>query len=555
MFDFLTGFVPRKLKDLFRWTEYLYYNSPHIFAALQKLADYIITDITFATDSQTLRSNYEDLLVDKLNIKSHMKACARDRMIYGNVFVSLYLPFKRVVKCDACSAIWDIRHVGKYEYLAKKAIFKFNCPTCGKKASTSLDDVKDIKVKIPGKINVIRWDPKLMDLDHNPVTGQTDYYYNIPEYLRDKIHKGDPSAINGLPKGFLDAARDDKRVFKFQEGKVFHMKIDAPAGIDTAWGFPVLTSSLKQFYYTQVLRKANEAIALDHVVPFRVLHPAQTSGSADPVEKLAMDRWVSETKKNLKQWRRDPLHIMFAPVALGVTQMGGQGRTLLTLGEVKEAEDNIIAGMGIPREFLYGGLSYTGSSVTLRMLENQLLSHAADIQGLLQWTCDQVANYMGWEKVDADITNFKFIDDVQQKSMMMQMNMQYDLMSRRTMAEMYDIDLDEERREKKQEAMDDMKFQDELNRDMQEFQASLSQQAYANSNQGAGLTYDQQAVVAEADMLVEQLLQMDPGMRRSQLHALQEEDLVMYAVVIERMQTMQNQQNQEAKSQVAQEQM
>lgn len=552
MFDFLTGFVPRKLKDLFRWTEYLYYNSPHIFAALTKLSDYIITDIAFKTDALSLRQSYDKLMVQQLRIKPVLKACARDRMVYGNVFVSLYMPFKRLLRCEGCHAVWDINHLDSYDYNMKKAVFKFNCNTCGAASRVKLEDVKDIKIKKPERINIIRWDPKLMDLDYNPVTGQTEYYYNIPDYLRSKIDKGDSSAINALPKGILDAARDEKRVFKFQRDKIFHMKVDAPAGIDTAWGFPILTSTLKQFYYTQVLRKANEAIALDHLVPFRVLHPAQTSGSNDPVQKISMDRWVEETKRNLRQWRRDPLHIQFAPVALGVTQMGGQGRTLMTLGEVEKSEDNIIAGMGVPREFLFGGLSYTGSSVTLRMLENQLLAHSADLTDLLQWITDQVGAYMGWENVEAEITNFKFIDDVQQKSMALQANAQYDIMSKRTVAEMFSVDLDDERQQKKQEVLDDVRLQSEIDMEVQQLQTSLAQQAQAESVQGAGLEYDQQAVVAQADQLVEQFMQLDEGMRRSQLMALQSEDLVMYAVVVERLQTMQNQMTQEAKSQAQQ---
>ena len=50
-----------------------------------------------------------------------------------------------------------------------------------------------------------------------------------------------------------------------------------------------------------------------------------------------------------------------------------------------------------------------------------------------------------------------------------------------------------------------------------------------------GLNYDQQAVIAEAENIAIQLLQADEGTRRSQLSALQAEDYVMYAVVIQRM--------------------
>jgi len=551
MFDFLTGFVPRKLKDLFRWTEYLFYNSPHIFIALTKLSDYVITDITFDTQSTDLRKKYTEVIKKNLRGKATLKACARDRSIYGNSFVSLYMPFKRMMPCEKCKAIWDIRRVSDYEYEWAKKTFKFTCPTCATKNRLHLDDVRDLKVTIPERINVIRWDPKLVDIDYNPITGESVYFYNIPSDIREKVKKSDPTTIDSMPKEFLEAIEEDM-IFEFEPDKLYHMKVDAPAGVDSAWGFPPLTSTLKQFYYTQVLRKANEAIALDHLVPFRVLHPAQTGSTNDPVTSMAMAQWVEETKSNIKKWRQDPLHIQFAPVALGVTQMGGQGRTLLTLGEVKEAEENIIAGIGVPREFLYGGLSYTGSSVTLRMLENQLTSHKSDLLGLLQWMVDAVGNYMSWDKVVANITNFRFVDDVQQKAMLMQADGQYDLLSRRTIAETFDLDYDKEQEEKMEEMLTEMKRQTEQDRKVQEFQSSLAEEAMREGGAGQGLNYDQQAVIGQAEQIAQQMMQMEEGMRKSQLASLQSEDFVMYAVVIQRIQQIHTDMRQQAKQNMPQ---
>jgi len=307
---------------------------------------------------------------------------------------------------------------------------------------------------------------------------------------------------------------------------------------------------MKQFYYAEVMRRANEAIALDHLTPFRVLHPAQTGSSNDPVKTIAFAQWIDETKKNIRQWRRDPLHIMFAPVALGVTQMGGQGRTLLTLGEVQEVENNIIAGLGVPREFIHGGLSFTGSSVTLRMLENQMMSMTADLKGMLQWFCDAVAEYQGWEKVKANITNFRFIDDTQQKGLLMQADAQYDLLSRRKVAEILDVDYDEEQDAKEQEQLDSTRRQTELDRKLQKLQESLAEQAQDQATGTTGLNYDQQSVIAEADGLAEQLAGADYGQRRSFLASLQAEDYVMYSVVIQRLEEFDLQEANAAKDQM-----
>jgi hypothetical protein len=69
MFDFLTGFVPRRLRDLFTWMEYLYYNSAQIFAALKKFSEYPITDISYTTTNKGLEAKVENLLEKTLKVK------------------------------------------------------------------------------------------------------------------------------------------------------------------------------------------------------------------------------------------------------------------------------------------------------------------------------------------------------------------------------------------------------------------------------------------------------------------------------------------------------
>ena len=287
---------------------------------------------------------------------------------------------------------------------------------------------------------------------------------------------------------------------------------------------------------------ANEAISMEHIVPFRVLHPQQISANADPVVSISLANWISEVKMNLKQWRRDPLHLMFSPVAMDVTSLGGQGRALMVTGEIKEAEENIITAMGIPREFLYGGLSATGSGVTLRMLENQLLNYTTELIGLGQWVSDRCGKFLGWETVKLDLEPFKLIDDVQQKAALMNANMQMggQLMSATSVASMFGQDLPKERDLRMQEQVDEFKFQHELNLKLSELETTLADQARAQASSGQPM-YNASEVVAAADQKASEFMSMDDGTKRSQLHSLQMEDPVMYAVVIQRMEEMRTQ--------------
>lgn len=545
LFDFTSGFVPRKLKDLFRVQEWLVFNSTHIYAALNKLSDYSITDVVYETESAAEKTRTSQLMEEDLSIKEVMKAASRDRQIYGNSFVSVYLPFTRFLVCTECKHRRNVSKVN-YKFKWKDQTFRWTCPHCSAACVTHLDEIEDKRNPDRRLINVIRWDPKLIDIEYNPITGQSLYYYTIPKDIKSKVQAGNKHLINTMPLGFLKAIKDDK-IFKFAPGQLYHMKVDAPAGIDAQWGFPPLTSTIKQFYYTAALRKANEAIALDYVVPFRVLHPAATP-TTDPSIQLSLNRWMNETKDNIKKWRRDPLHMMFSPIPLGVTQMGGDGRALMTLGEVEAAENNILAAMGIPKEFLYGGLSYTGSSVTLRMLENQLLNQTKGLERLMNWVGEKVFAYLGWPKVKMSLTPFKLIDDVQQKQVLLALNQSGQVISNTTLAKVFGYDLEKERKLRLQEAVDESRFTNEVQYKLQTMNNSLANQARAKAQQGqAAMSYDQQQIIAAADSLVQQFMQLDPGTRRSQIESLKAEDFVMYSVVVKRLEEQQKQQVNQAR--------
>jgi hypothetical protein len=536
MFDFLTGFVPRRLRDLFTWMEYLYYNSAQIFAALKKFSEYPITDISYTTTNKGLEAKVENLLEKTLKVKDILVLCGRDRWIYGNAFISIYQPFARFLKCPQCGKLTNIQHIN-YRFKFKKLKFEFTCKKCKRVVAGK---VIDRRLTDPNRINIIRWDPKQMDIDHNPISGESTYYYSVPPDLKNRIRQGNKLLLNTMPLEFLKAVRDNK-MFKFAPNYIYHMKVAPPAGIDQQWGFPPLTSAIKMFFYAAVLRKANEAIALDHLVPFRILFPKQASANADPIQTISIARMFEEVKQGIREHRKDPLTIMHSPVPVDSTQIGGDGRALLTLGEVKEAEDNIIAAMGIPREFIYGGLSFTGSAITLRMLENQLLTYTSELNELLQWITDRSTKILGWGSVDVELTEFKLIDDVQQKQLIMQLNQTSQLISNTTIAELNDFDLKKERNRRMQEQLDEVRFQQEVQLKIQKLQQSLAQQAQSQASLGQGMQYDQQQVLAQADGIAQQLLSLDPGMRKSQLHSLQVEDAVMYAVVIQRLEEYQSQ--------------
>lgn len=549
LFDFLTAFAPRKLKDLFRLCEYLYFNSAQIFAALQKFCTYPITSVLYETQNEALKEYFENLHDKVLKIKRILIRAAVDKFVYGNSFWSMYSPFVRFLKCPKCASLTNIQQVN-YRFRLKKLSFNYVCAACKARVDVTDTGIVDKKITRKDRLSAIRWDPKLIDIDYNPITGHSEYYWTIPKEIKERCAKGNKHLIDGMPIEFLRAIRDDK-IFKFAEGEIFHMRMDAPAGIEAQWGFPPLASTIKLFFYAAVLRKANEAIALDYIVPLRIVSPKQSSANADPMTTIALSRWSAEMKTSVKKWRRDPLHIMWSPIPAEVTHLGGQARALMTLGEVQAAEDNIIAAMGLPKEFIYGGFSAMGSGIQLRVLENQLVHQTGDLNDLLQWITDKSAKQLGRGSVVVTLAPFRFIDDVQQKALLLQLNMADPQtgpwLSKRTLGEAFEVDPADERKWRKQEALDDARVAMELQTLMQKQQNNLSQRARSQAALGQQpMAYDQQAVIAQADQLVQQMQGLDPGSRQSQMHALQAEDFVMFSVVRARLDAAQTQQNHDA---------
>ena len=536
-FTYSQVYSPKRLKELFKWCEFLFYNSAQIYAALRKFGEYPIGEFNYQTTNQALKAKHKFLIENIIRGRELLIKATLDKYVYGNCFISMYQPFIRYLKCPRCGVMTNILNI-KYKFNVKNLSFAYKCSSCSMQVIATEKNLEDRKMLLGKRINFIRWDPKLMDIDHNRMTGESVYYYTIPREDIQRVNNGHKSLIDSMPIGFLKAIKDEKQ-FRFAPDAIFHMKVGGPAGINPQWGLPPLISALHLFHYAQILRKANEAIALDHLVPFRVLHPAQSSNNADPLTTISLERWMNEMQTHLKLQRKDPLHMMFAPIPVGVTQIGGQGRALLTLGEQQDAEKNIVAALGIPMEFLYGGLTKSGMEATLRLIENQLQSHINDLKDMLQWIDDSCAKFLGWERIRIELADFTMTEDDTKRQIILQLFMSGEqqgapIISKTTIAELNDIDLRQEEDRIKQETLDAMRRQAQMQKEIDKIQSNVATQVQQQAQVGPQ-QYNQQQVIAQGDQIVQQLMQMDPSMRKSQLHALETEDYVLYSVVIQRM--------------------
>jgi hypothetical protein len=364
----------------------------------------------------------------------------------------------------------------------------------------------------------------------------------------DKIKRGNKLYIEKVDKAIIKTALSGRdSMFKFDPRFMKHIKMPSLAGIEQQWGYPLLIATLKAFLHAAILKKANEAIALDYLIPLRIVFPA-SSGTFDPTQMMNLELWKSEFIKSVKQWRRDPLHIEIAPVPIGRVQVGGEGRQLLTFQEVQVEEENILAALGIPKEIIYGSLQWKAAPITLRLLSKQLEPIIYQLNDLVQWIADTVAFLEQIPEAKAEMIPFKLIDDTDEKIAMIQgipmPQPGMSTISLKTMGELLNIDFIKEQEQIMHEAVENERRRIKLQHDIQRVskEEELAQQSQAMNQvgmaPGVSGSSAENSILQEAQQYAEQLLNVDPTTRKQQLLEIKRSRPVLHATIKEIMEDM-----------------
>src|SRR5208283_151797 len=158
------------------------------------------------------------------------------------------------------------------------------------------------------------------------------------------------------------------------------------------------------------LRRANEALAQEHVTPLRVISPAGT-GDVSPQRTMNLSDWQAKLRAELHKFKSDPNHILISPIPLNVEQIGGQARVMMVATEMEAAARVIGCGLGCPIEMVWGGLNWSGASVSLRVLENHFLNDRENNERLLAFLVPKLSQYYRLPMVDVKLSEFKMAAD------------------------------------------------------------------------------------------------------------------------------------------------
>ena len=419
--DMTSTFIPKSIKGLLRFIASSILSDGLVSQCITKLSEYPITkllyneeDPTILKDDKTVQK-WVDILEKKLKVIKSMKQGGMDYYSYGNSIVSINYPFKRFLKCKnkQCNnkvAAEAVKVKFKnYNFFAK-------CPKCNREGEM---DAEDRNTKELNKLSLIHWDLLQMDIKYNSITDDHFYFYRVPIHIEVAVKRGDMDIVNSTRLEIIEAIKKRKQL-KLVADNVFHLKRISPQYIvpsERGWGLPILVPVMKDIFHNKILKKGNEMIAFDHIVPLRILFP-QGTGDVSPHATINLSGWKTKVEEEVRKWKVDPNRVSIVPLPLGIVNFSGDAKILSVTPEIKATDDTIIMGIGIIPEIIRGGASWSGSNVSLRVVENSFLNHRTDMHEMLDWIIDNVATYLDIQPINVHMADFKMADDIQKKTLM-----------------------------------------------------------------------------------------------------------------------------------------
>jgi hypothetical protein len=416
-FDLSRLFVPSKIKTLFKYCRAFFYKNEFISNVIHKLTEYPITDIILKHEDAEIKDKYRELLNHNLKIKTLLIEIGLDYHTYGNCFISANNKFTRYLVCPTCDHVEPIKNHRTVKFVGYK--FRGTCSKC----KTMIHEFKidDRPLKTPNAIAFTRWPPEKIDIDYDPLTGDSTYNLNLDKTILLALEKGKRKAMENTPMVYIQALKQQRKI-QLDPNNLYHFKRPTLADEDMAWGKPILLPALGTIWYMQHLRRGNEAIALEHIIPHRAVFPA-SQGAMDPYTQMNLGRWRSQVQDVLEKWKTDPNYIAVFPIPMGMQSMGGDAKALNVTPELKFLEESVINALGVPIEFVKGGSTWTGSSVSLRIVENHFLSYREHLLDFLNYfVLPHVSNFLGYPKVAAEFKKFKMSDDAETKQLAINLN-------------------------------------------------------------------------------------------------------------------------------------
>ena len=579
--------IPQNIRSALYWCEFIWNYHGTYRMAMERIISYFLTDVIIDGASEDERTKWEEYLRDDLDIIGEIQKALRNRMCYGNGFSSVVVPFRRFLSCPKCGYQAPLKEIFEnkvFNFSWSMPDFIASCPVCktrGKESYRGPWKVKDEKDET--KIKIKHWNVHEIELLHDLYTEDVHYIWRIPEDYRRQIRQGNLFHLERVDMEVLKAVQHNQ-VFRFHPDAIYHMKEPTLSGmINRGWGIPRLLSNFRQIWYVQVLHRFNEAIALDYVIPFRIITPqprqgagGPSGGASDPLMMYDGGDFRNQALQMIRRRRRDPASIQVFPFPVNFQMFGADAKQLAPTDLIAQGYERLLNDCGTPVELYNGSLQLQTAPVALRLFEATHHPLVNDANKFLRWLTSEISRIRSWETVKTSLKRITIADNLEKQMMAAQMMMSQQLSGSTVLRDMgYDW------RQEQKQISEESRFQSETQSRMQE---EMEQQGFAQQiakgqtgdpaqggappggggapPQGGGappggdpsqggqpqgpvtqylaatgpnVQQTPQDMMAAADSIAQQLLGIPEGVKDSELRKLKQANPTMHALVKERM--------------------
>lgn len=418
--------APIDIVSALHWCEYAALTNQTVYAAIRRLVSYFITEIEIENVDRKEKERLLDYLYDTLHIDSHLYAIGMDYMIYGNSFSTIYTPIQRSVSCPKCNFSvgfekYALNPASNFSY--SKGNFNLKCKQCGFEGPWK---VSDSDSKQEDSVSIVRWNPHDMIIHHDMLTQQSRFLWRVSSEYKAYINKSSPLHLASAPMDLLEAI-DDGNEFLFDKGTVLHLKEYAPAGIRMqGWGLSPILANFRQTWYLEILRRANQAIGYDYILPLRIISPEPRAGGGefgDALQTTNFDSVNAKMSKIITSWRKDPTSWHSAPFPIRYQPLGGEGNRIIPAQIMDQGNAELISSMGMPVEFFRGTMAMNVAPVALRILEGTWKSLMKLFNIFLSHLANKLSVKFKWDSFNAKIARPSHMDDINRQMAKLQLAM------------------------------------------------------------------------------------------------------------------------------------
>lgn len=473
-----TLLYPKNLEDAIWWGNWLRTSFGDVATAIYRKESYFLDGIELNNDMKDVdsRDEYTNELITRHRILEQLASVGMDLQFYGNSFSSAFQPITRVLVCPKCGQQRYLSSLVRgSDYDFNKGDFTSTCPAVGCKYSGAFKTKVYPNNNAERPLNVVFWHPMSIDLDYCHLTGAEKITYTPMAKDRAFLdNEASSAALESLPDQLLRALVDGSSL-QFKKDACLHLSTTSDSVTESelgGWGMPKFLPAFRYVVMLMLLDRQTEAAVKDFILPIRLLFPdpSYSKGGSDPmggVNVMHMGNLRRSVEAALAAQSKQQSSWQMIPAPVGQLTLGGDGKALVPVDVLNYVKTTLLDILNVPAEFFQSSLqSATAAANSMRLFEQTNIHDIGAKNTWFHWYLRRCTSELGYPEMSGEILTPADSQNQERLNILMGLR-QEGLVSGKTIARMFGINIDRERTRVKEEqirmANDQREIQQRIN--------------------------------------------------------------------------------------------